>query len=61
MRAVLAALMDGREKGEGDTDGMGTTIPDSNTPYAVVNERYVEFVRSGAIRPVLGQVVLVQS
>jgi hypothetical protein len=50
-RGILRKLMDGASGSESDE------TPDSVGPYAVVGDKYVDFVRSGAIKCVLGKLI----
>ena len=60
LRDVLDNLMNGA-KSEEDKNGSGDEPSfDSAFPYAVVSDNYVEFIRSGAIRPVLGRLICLE-
>ncbi|TAQ87331.1 hypothetical protein B7494_g4370 [Chlorociboria aeruginascens] len=57
LEGLLETLMNGA-RDEKDSGGSEKEKPTQfNTPYAVISESYVEFVRSGAITPILGRVV----
>lgn len=59
LRDILGKLMDG-SKSDSDEEKNASELSqtlDTVSPYAVVSDTYVEFVRSGAIRPVLGRLL----
>jgi hypothetical protein len=60
LRGILDTLMDGA-KSEEDSSCYESQSVNSASPYAVVSDSYVEFVRSGAIRPILGRLVRLES
>lgn len=54
-KAVLTTLMNGAN---GKKEDFGSGIDETEdfaSPYAVVGDKYAEFVRSGAIKPIMGK------
>ncbi|KAM3074217.1 hypothetical protein ACMFMF_006238 [Clarireedia jacksonii] len=61
LRDLLIKIMEGETSKKNDSDDEKSRAAASVSPYAAVGESYVEFVRSGAIRPVLGRVVNIEA
>ncbi|KAI9647176.1 hypothetical protein NHQ30_003559 [Ciborinia camelliae] len=66
MKDVLGMIMDGttemiEEKETIISDKEEARSLDFGSPYVVVGDRYTEFVRSGAIRPILGRITKIST
>ena len=56
MRDMILGIMHGADPPESLPSGIPEEAKNSGTPYAIVNDKYVDFVRTGAIVPKIGRV-----
>ncbi|TGO57339.1 hypothetical protein BOTNAR_0203g00150 [Botryotinia narcissicola] len=60
LRDTLDMLMSGTVNGENDDGSKKSDEVDLGAPYAVVGDKYAEFIRSAAIKQVFGRITLLE-
>ncbi|TGO14305.1 hypothetical protein BTUL_0055g00550 [Botrytis tulipae] len=60
LRDTLNMLMSGTVNGENDDGSKKSNEVDLGAPYAVVGDKYAEFIRSAAIKQVFGRITLLE-
>ncbi|KAF7922381.1 uncharacterized protein EAE97_011123 [Botrytis byssoidea] len=60
LRDTLGMLMSGTVNGENDDGSKKSDEIDLGAPYAVVGDKYAEFIRSAAIKQVFGRITLLE-
>jgi hypothetical protein len=61
LRDLLIKIMEGATSKRDNFDDENSPAAEAISPYAAVGESYVEYVRSGAIRPILGRVLGIET
>ncbi|PQE14121.1 hypothetical protein CJF31_00006636 [Rutstroemia sp. NJR-2017a BVV2] len=61
LRYLLIKIMEGATSKQDDPDDENSRAAGAASPYAAVSESYVEYVRSAAIRPILGRVLSIEA
>jgi hypothetical protein len=61
LRGLLTEIMEGATSKQDEFANETSRPAEVVSPYAAVSESYVEYVRSGAIRPILGRVLSIEA